>query len=124
LRAGDQRDGSEYERAVFREVAAHGPGCLKCALDDAAVDAERGACCCRGEWARNVGDKTGNLLRCGEALDERSRANLFEELGLELLEAFVAALRQGTSEIDDAARLGRACQHAIDGNAGAGDRLG
>jgi hypothetical protein len=24
IRAGDQRDGSEYERAVFREVAAHG----------------------------------------------------------------------------------------------------
>jgi hypothetical protein len=46
LRAGDQRDSAGHERAVFREVAAHGPGYLKCALHDAAVDAERGACCC------------------------------------------------------------------------------
>ena len=46
LRAGDQRDSAGHERAVFRKVAAHAPGYLKCALHDAAVDAERGACCC------------------------------------------------------------------------------
>src|SRR5208282_1027847 len=85
---------------------------LERALDHAAVDAERGAGCCRGEGAGDVSDKTGDLLGRGEAFDERGRANLLEEFGLELLEAFVAALCERAHEIDDAARLGRAGQHA------------
>jgi len=55
LRTGDQGDNSKNKRAVFREIA-HGPDPLKRALDDAAVDAERGAGCCRGERAGEVGD--------------------------------------------------------------------
>jgi len=64
------------------------------------------------------------LLGCGEAFDERGGTNFLEKLGLKILKALVAALGQGTDEINDAARLGRARQHAINGDSGAGDRLG
>ena len=65
LRARHQRDSAESKRAVFRKVAAQRsilsfecrlPDCLERALDDAAVDAKRSACCCRGERASDVGD--------------------------------------------------------------------
>ena len=53
-------------------------GLLERALNDAAVDAERRARCCRGERARDEGNKGSYLLRCGEAFDERGGANFLE----------------------------------------------
>jgi hypothetical protein len=100
------------------------PDRLERALNDAAVDAKRGTGRCRGERARDVGNKGSYLLRSGEALDERGGANFLEELGLKILKALVIALGQGIDEINDAARFGRAGQHAINGDSGTRDRLG
>ena len=91
-------------------------------LDIVAVAARRCRCVSGLRTSRDA-DGSGRAEN-GETGDVGDNSRMWETTHGNLSEALVAALRQGSDEIHDAARLGRAWQHAIDSNAGAGDRPG
>src|SRR6185436_14603507 len=87
------------------------------ALEDAAVDPQRRAGRCRRQRARDVGDERGDLVRRGEAFDERGRTHLLEELLLELAEGRALGFGERPDELVDPAGLGRPQKNAVDDNA-------
>ena len=88
------------------------------------LNAERRAGRCRGQRAGDVSHQRSHLLGRGEALDQRRRPDLRKEVLLELVEGLSIGLGERVNEIGHATRFRWPRQDAVDGDPGAGERLG
>src|SRR5712691_4196506 len=120
-RAGATSDITVAPASAF---TARDYSCSECALDHAAVHAQRRARGRRRERARDIRDERCDLFGFREAFDERGWPHLLKELRLELRECFSLTLRESIDEVFHAARARRSRQDAVDRDAGAGKRLG